>query len=61
MKFSSWNTLFFLLSFFYIRNTGVMFDVQIKNTLPLNFLEISSVWVRGGLGPVAVYWYVLVP
>ena len=33
-----------------------MFDVQIKRTLPLNFLEISSIWVRGGLGPLGVYW-----
>ena len=35
---------------------GVMFDVQTKKALPLEFIEISSVWVRGGLGPLAVYW-----
>jgi hypothetical protein len=35
---------------------GVMFDVQTKRALPLEFIEISSVWVRGGLGPLAVYW-----
>jgi hypothetical protein len=33
-----------------------MFDLQTKTSLPLEFLEISSVWVRGGLGPVSVYW-----
>ena len=35
---------------------GVMFDLQTKTALPLEFIEISSVWVRGSLGPIGVYW-----
>ena len=33
-----------------------MFDLQTKTALPLEFIEISSVWVRGSLGPIGVYW-----
>ena len=35
---------------------GIMFDLQTKQVLPLEFIEISSIWVRGGLGPLTVYW-----
>jgi len=34
---------------------GMMFDVSCKETLPVAFLEISSVAVRGDLGPMTVW------
>jgi len=34
---------------------GVMFDVSCKETLPVAFLEISGVAVRGELGPMTVW------
>jgi hypothetical protein len=34
---------------------GVMFDVRSGQKLPYEYLEISTVWVRGGLGPISVW------
>lgn len=34
---------------------GVMFDVRCIDSLPIEFLEISSVAVRGSLGPMTVW------
>ena len=36
---------------------GIMFDISAggKNK-PLEFILVESVWVRGGLGPMAVYF-----
>lgn len=33
----------------------MMFDVRCQSKLPLDYLEISSVWVRGALGPMTVW------
>jgi hypothetical protein len=35
--------------------SGVMFDVECNDTCPLEFLEISSIWIRGDLGPITVW------
>lgn len=32
-----------------------MFDVRCRSKLPLDYLEITSVWVRGALGPMTVW------
>jgi hypothetical protein len=34
---------------------GVMFDVQVRNELPVDFIEIETIWVRGALGPLTVW------
>ena len=34
---------------------GVMFDVRSASKLPFEYLEISAIWVRGGLGPISVW------
>jgi len=34
---------------------GVMFDVRAARKLPYEYLEISTVWVRGGMGPMTVW------
>lgn len=34
---------------------GVMFSVRSGQKLPYEYLEISTVWVRGGLGPISVW------
>ncbi|CAE8710395.1 unnamed protein product [Polarella glacialis] len=34
---------------------GIMFDVHCKSTLPVDELVVSSVWVRGDLGPMQVF------
>ena len=34
---------------------GVMFDVRSASILPYEYLEVSAVWVRGGLGPMSVW------
>jgi hypothetical protein len=34
---------------------GVMFAVRSGQKLPYEYLEISTVWVRGGLGPISVW------
>ena len=34
---------------------GVMFDVRAAWKLPYEYLEISTVWVRGGMGPMTVW------
>jgi hypothetical protein len=34
---------------------GVMFSISVQNILPLQHIEISSLWVRGHLGDIAVY------
>jgi len=35
---------------------GIMFDLRAKATLPVEYVEVHSVWVRGELGPVSVYY-----
>lgn len=35
--------------------SGVMFDVKCIDSLPIEFLEITSVAVRGGMGPMTVW------
>ena len=35
--------------------SGIVFDIVAKKSLPLEYLEISSVKVRGELGPLTVY------
>jgi len=39
--------------------TGIMWDVR-AHDLPFEYIEISSVWLRGNLGPISV-WYVHSP
>jgi len=34
---------------------GIFFDVSASEILPLSYIEIHSVWVRGELGPVTVW------
>jgi hypothetical protein len=34
---------------------GVMFDAECCTSLPAEYIEISSVWVRGHLGPMTVW------
>ena len=34
---------------------GIMFDIEVTTGLPLAYLKIDSIWVRGYLGPVTVY------
>ena len=36
--------------------SGVMFTLLCKDELPLEFIEVSSLWVRGELGPMTVWW-----
>jgi hypothetical protein len=33
-----------------------MFDVRCRSVLPLDYMEISSIWVRGALGPMTIWW-----
>ncbi|GAB5366840.1 hypothetical protein AAMO2058_001178300, partial [Amorphochlora amoebiformis] len=35
--------------------SGIMFDVQCKNNLPIHHLEITHIWVRGELGHVQIF------
>eukprot|EP00756_Hemistasia_phaeocysticola_P051274 Hpha_TRINITY_DN26444_c0_g1::TRINITY_DN26444_c0_g1_i1::g.33868::m.33868 len=35
---------------------GVMFDVAAHAVLPVQFIEISALWVRGQLGHMTVWW-----
>jgi hypothetical protein len=35
--------------------SGIMFDIVAKDSLPMEYLEIFSVKVRGELGPITVY------
>lgn len=35
--------------------SGIMFDVKATDTIPIEFVEIQILWVRGGLGPVRVF------
>jgi hypothetical protein len=32
-----------------------MFGLETKSALPVDFIEITAVWVRGGLGPLTVW------
>lgn len=34
---------------------GIMFDVEIRDELPIDHIQIESVWVRGALGELTVY------
>lgn len=34
---------------------GIMFLVKCQSVLPLMFIEISEIWVRGDLGPMTVW------
>jgi len=34
---------------------GIMFNAECATTLPAEYIEISSVWVRGQLGPMTVW------
>ena len=36
--------------------SGIMWDLECKADLPVDYVELTSVWVRGDLGPMAVYW-----
>ena len=37
--------------------SGVMFDVAVNcQDIPVEAFEINALWVRGGLGPIKVYW-----
>jgi hypothetical protein len=35
--------------------SGIMFDISSNESLPVDLLQLESVWVRGGLGPMSVY------
>ncbi|GAB5360659.1 hypothetical protein AAMO2058_000646200 [Amorphochlora amoebiformis] len=35
--------------------SGIMFDLHCKDHLPIEFIEIRQVWVRGYLGPMTVW------
>lgn len=35
--------------------TGIMFNIESQDLLPIQFIEIQSVAVRGNLGPMSVY------
>lgn len=35
--------------------SGVMFDVQAKAQVPLEWIELQEVWVRGALGPMSIW------
>jgi hypothetical protein len=35
--------------------SGVMFTVKCMDALPLKYIVVDSVWVRGGLGPLTVW------
>mmetsp|Transcript_4370 Transcript_4370/g.7974 ORF Transcript_4370/g.7974 Transcript_4370/m.7974 type:complete len:316 (-) Transcript_4370:33-980(-) len=35
--------------------SGIMFDLACKSDLPLEFMEIQQIWVRGYLGPMTVW------
>ena len=35
---------------------GVMFDAECDTHLPAEYLEVSSLWVRGQLGPSRTAW-----
>jgi hypothetical protein len=32
-----------------------MFDLKCKSDLPLDFIEVQQIWVRGGLGPMTIW------
>eukprot|EP00939_MAST-03C_sp_MAST-3C-sp1_P002893 g2893.t1 len=34
---------------------GIMFDVYVKDDLPVDHIQIESIWVRGALGPMSIY------
>ena len=34
---------------------GIMFDVVVKSILPVEYIDITAVWVRGMLGPMTVW------
>ena len=34
---------------------GIMFDLVVKELLPVQYLEVTQIWVRGYLGPVTVW------
>ncbi|KAK3247450.1 hypothetical protein CYMTET_43052 [Cymbomonas tetramitiformis] len=35
---------------------GVMCDLRSKSLLPMDYIEVHSVWIRGGLGEITI-WY----
>jgi len=35
--------------------SGIMFDLKVKRDLPLEYIELQKVWVRGYLGPMTVW------
>lgn len=35
--------------------SGIFFDVSASEALPLKYVEVHSVWVRGALGPLTVW------
>jgi hypothetical protein len=37
------------------RFNGIMFDLTVPDILPIDFVRVTSVAVRGGLGPMSVY------
>ena len=34
---------------------GVMFNMNVKNDLPINYIQVDALWVRGALGPMTVW------
>ena len=34
---------------------GIMFDLIVKELLPVQYLEVDKIWVRGGLGDLTVW------
>lgn len=34
---------------------GIMFDLVCKSTLPVDYVEINALWIRGELGPITVW------
>ena len=34
--------------------SGIMFDISANSALPVDLLQLESVWVRGALGPMSV-------
>jgi hypothetical protein len=34
---------------------GVMFDLVIKDALPINYVQVDSLWVRGAMGPMTAW------
>jgi len=35
--------------------SGIMFDIHCKDDLPMEYIEIREIWVRGNLGPMTVW------